>query len=53
MKRRAWLAYSCGGAVLTDAYLFVPGLRLGPVFNLIAISSPIGVRVPSTMNGAS
>ena len=45
MKRRAWFAYSFGGAVLTAAYLFVPGLRLGPVFNLIAISSPIAILI--------
>ena len=45
MKRRAWLAYSFGGAVLTAAYLFIPGLRLGPIFNLIAISSPIMILV--------
>jgi diguanylate cyclase (GGDEF)-like protein/PAS domain S-box-containing protein len=30
---------------MTAMYLFVPGLRLGPVFNLIAISSPIMILV--------
>ena len=45
VKQRAWLAYSIGGAVVTAAYLFVPGLRLGPIFNLIAISSPIAILI--------
>ena len=30
---------------MTAAYLFVPGLRLGPIFNLIAISSPIAILI--------
>jgi diguanylate cyclase (GGDEF)-like protein/PAS domain S-box-containing protein len=45
VKRRAWLAYSCGGILVTAAFLFVPGLRLGPLFNLIAISSPIAIVI--------
>jgi diguanylate cyclase (GGDEF)-like protein/PAS domain S-box-containing protein len=45
MKQRAWLAYTCGGILVTAAYLFLPGLRLGPVFNLIAISSPIAIVI--------
>ena len=45
VKQRAWLAYSIGGIVVTAAYLFVPGLRLGPIFNLIAISSPIAILI--------
>ena len=46
MKRsRAWLAYSGAGVVVTLAYLFIPGLRLGPVFNTIALSSPIAIMI--------
>ena len=30
---------------MTAAYLFVPGLRLGPLFNVIAISSPIAIVI--------
>ena len=45
MKRRAWLAYSGGGVAVTLAYLFVPGLRLGPLFNLIALSSPVAIVI--------
>jgi diguanylate cyclase (GGDEF)-like protein/PAS domain S-box-containing protein len=43
VKRRAWLIYACGGVLVTAAYLFVPHLRLGPLFNVIAISSPIAI----------
>jgi diguanylate cyclase (GGDEF)-like protein/PAS domain S-box-containing protein len=43
VKQRAWLVYSCGGVLVTAAFLFVPGLRLGPLFNVIAISSPIAI----------
>jgi diguanylate cyclase (GGDEF)-like protein/PAS domain S-box-containing protein len=43
MKRRAWLIYlvALEGALL--AYLFLPGLRRGWIFNLIAVSSPIAI----------
>jgi diguanylate cyclase (GGDEF)-like protein/PAS domain S-box-containing protein len=45
MRRRAWLVYlSCGVAMLL-AYLFVPGLRQGWLFNLIALSSPIAILI--------
>jgi diguanylate cyclase (GGDEF)-like protein/PAS domain S-box-containing protein len=30
---------------VTAAFLFVPGLRLGPIFNVIAISSPIAIVI--------
>ncbi len=49
MKRRAWLLYLCGGTLVTLAYLFVPGLRLGPVFNAIALSSPIAIVIAVRM----
>jgi len=45
VKPRAWLAYACGGFLMTAAYLFVPGLRQGPIFNAIAISSPIAILI--------
>jgi diguanylate cyclase (GGDEF)-like protein/PAS domain S-box-containing protein len=37
--------YACGGVLVTVAYLFIPGLRLGPLFNAIAISSPIAIVI--------
>ena len=49
MKKRVWLAFSCGGVLVTAAYLFIPGLRLGPFFNAIAISSPIAIVIAVRM----
>jgi diguanylate cyclase (GGDEF)-like protein/PAS domain S-box-containing protein len=45
VKRRAWFLYSCGGVLVTAAFLFVPGLRQGWLFNVIAISSPIAIVI--------
>jgi diguanylate cyclase (GGDEF)-like protein/PAS domain S-box-containing protein len=46
VKRRAWFVYSCGGVLVTAAFLLdLAGLRLGPVFNVIAISSPIAIVI--------
>jgi diguanylate cyclase (GGDEF)-like protein/PAS domain S-box-containing protein len=45
VRRKAWFLYSVGGILVTAAFLFVPGLRLGPLFNLIAISSPIAIVI--------
>ena len=38
------------GAITTLAFLFVPGLRIGVVLNLIALSSPIVILVALRMN---
>jgi diguanylate cyclase (GGDEF)-like protein/PAS domain S-box-containing protein len=43
MKRRAWLLYLCAGEAALLAFLFVPGMRQGWVFNAIALSSPIAI----------
>lgn len=43
MKRRAWALYLSIGIATTFVYLFVHPLRLGPLFNAIAISSPIAI----------
>ncbi len=45
MKRRAWLLYLAAGVLALLAFLFVPGMRQGWVFNLIALSSPIMILV--------
>jgi diguanylate cyclase (GGDEF)-like protein/PAS domain S-box-containing protein len=45
VRRRAWFLYICGGVLVTAAFLFMPGLRLGPLFNVIAISSPIVIVI--------
>jgi diguanylate cyclase (GGDEF)-like protein/PAS domain S-box-containing protein len=45
MRRRAWLVYLSVGVAALAAYLFVPGLRQGWLFNLIALSSPIAIVI--------
>ena len=43
MKRRAWLLYLCTGVAALLAFLFMPGMRQGWFFNLIAFSSPVAM----------
>jgi diguanylate cyclase (GGDEF)-like protein/PAS domain S-box-containing protein len=43
MKQRAWFLYLCGGIAALLVYLFVPGMRQGWFFNLIALSSPAAI----------
>jgi diguanylate cyclase (GGDEF)-like protein/PAS domain S-box-containing protein len=43
MKRRAWALYLCGGVLALLAYLFVPGMRQGWIFNLLSLSSPVAI----------
>jgi len=47
VKPRAWLVYLCGGAALTILYHVVG--RPGPLFNAIAISSPIAIVIAVRM----
>ena len=49
MKRRAWLLYLCGGIAALLAFLFMPGMRQGWFFNLIALSSPVAILVAVRM----
>ena len=49
MKRRAWLLYLLGGVLLTLAWEFVPGMKVGPVFNLISLSSPVAIVIAVRM----
>nr|MDP9495631.1 PAS domain-containing sensor histidine kinase [Actinomycetota bacterium] len=41
VMRKTWLMYVVVGTVVLAAFLTVPGLRLGPVFNLIGLSGAI------------
>jgi diguanylate cyclase (GGDEF)-like protein/PAS domain S-box-containing protein len=50
MKSRAWLVYLLLGSIATVAFLTVPGLRVGALLNIIAISSPIVILVALRMN---
>jgi diguanylate cyclase (GGDEF)-like protein/PAS domain S-box-containing protein len=45
MKRRAWLLYLGVGYAVLLVWEFVPGLQVGPLFNAIAISSPIAILI--------
>ncbi|MFB3737622.1 MAG: ATP-binding protein [Candidatus Velamenicoccus archaeovorus] len=38
-KRGTWLAYLTAGMLVLAAFLFVPGVRVGPLFNAIALSA--------------
>ncbi|MGH2594655.1 MAG: putative bifunctional diguanylate cyclase/phosphodiesterase [Actinomycetota bacterium] len=50
MKARAWLAYLLAGVVATLVFLFVPGMRIGGLLNLIALSSPVVILVALRLN---
>ncbi len=41
MIRKTWLTYLVVGTLVLLAFLLVPGLRLGPIFNLIALSGAL------------
>ncbi len=43
MKRRLWLWYLLAGSAALFAFLFVPGVRVGPVFNLIGLSGTVAI----------
>lgn len=43
MKRPAWLLYLLGGAALLAVWELVPPLKVGPIFNVIALSSPVAI----------
>ncbi|MEX0743240.1 MAG: EAL domain-containing protein [Actinomycetota bacterium] len=49
MKRRAWFLYPCGGVAALLAFLFLPGLRQGWLFNVIAFSSPVAIVIAVRM----
>lgn len=45
MKRRAWFVYVAAGVTTTLAYLFVHPIRVGLLFNAIALSSPVVIVI--------
>ncbi len=45
MRRRAWLSYLLGGYALLAVWEFVGPLKVGPVFNAIALSSPVAILI--------
>ena len=46
----AWLAYLIGGTFVVVLYEVVPALHVGPIFNLVALSSPIAILVGTRRN---
>jgi diguanylate cyclase (GGDEF)-like protein/PAS domain S-box-containing protein len=49
VKRRAWLLYLVFGYALLAVWEFVPGAKVGPLFNAIALSSPIAIVIAVRM----
>jgi len=49
MKRRAWLLYLLAGALATLAWELLPYIDVGPLFNVIALSSPVAIVVAVRM----
>ena len=50
MRARAWLVYLLTGVIATLVFLFVPGMRIGGLLNLIALSSPVVILVALRLN---
>jgi PAS domain S-box-containing protein len=50
MNRRAWIVYLAVGILTTLAYLFIHPIRVGPLFNAIALSSPIAIFIALHMH---
>jgi diguanylate cyclase (GGDEF)-like protein/PAS domain S-box-containing protein len=49
VKRRAWIFYLLFGFALLGVWEFVPGAKVGPLFNAIALSSPIAIVIAVRM----
>ena len=45
MRRRGWLLYVLGGTLLLLGWELVPPLKVGFVFNIIAVSSPVVILI--------
>ncbi len=45
MKRRAWLLYALGGVGLLLIWESVSAVKIGAVFNLIVLSSPVAILI--------
>jgi diguanylate cyclase (GGDEF)-like protein/PAS domain S-box-containing protein len=50
MRARAWLVYLLTGALATLVFLFVPGMRIGGLLNLIALTSPVIILIALRLN---
>jgi PAS domain S-box-containing protein len=45
MKRRVWFLYLVAGVTMLFSFVFVHSIRVGPLFNAIALSSPIAILI--------
>jgi len=45
VKQRAWWLYLLVGSAVLGVWEFVPGAKIGPLFNAIALSSPIAIVI--------
>jgi PAS domain S-box-containing protein len=50
LRRRAWIAYPVIGTIALFAFLFVPGMRAGPLFNVIGLSSPLVIVIAARLH---
>lgn len=50
VTRRLWLVYLAVGAFALAAFLFVPGVRMGPVFNAIGLSGAVVIVLAARMH---
>jgi sterol desaturase/sphingolipid hydroxylase (fatty acid hydroxylase superfamily) len=51
LRRRAWLGYLLGGAVLIALYMTAPPLKgSGPVFNLLGLSPALAIAAGVRLN---
>ena len=45
MRQKAWLVYLLVGGAALAAFLFVPSIRVGPLFNIIGLSAPAAIAL--------
>jgi PAS domain S-box-containing protein len=45
VRDRAWQVYGLAGVAMVAIYLFVPGARAGPLFNMIGLSGALAILV--------
>jgi PAS domain S-box-containing protein len=50
VKNRGWLFYLLLGAVVLTAFVFVQGIRVGPLFNVIGLSAPVAILVAARIH---
>ena len=49
-KHRAWLVYLAVGGVVLTAFVFVHGIRVGPLFNAVGLSAAVAMVVAARLH---